>query len=77
MLESDRRSGNVDCADGLHSRIDPLRWRCRTMTRLRFFQNLRTALMLLVAALVIALGAGLWWANQTCLPETWRAMIEG
>lgn len=47
------------------------------MTRLRFFQNLRTALMLLVAALIVALGAGLWWANQTGLPETWRSMIEG
>jgi hypothetical protein len=47
------------------------------MTRFRLFQNLRTALMLLVAAGVIALGVALWWANKTGLPETWRAMIEG
>jgi hypothetical protein len=47
------------------------------MTRLRLFQNLRTALMLLVAAVVIALGVALWWANRTGLPDTWRAMIEG
>lgn len=47
------------------------------MTRFRLFQNLRTALMLLVAAGVITLGVALWWANKTGLPETWRAMIEG
>jgi len=49
----------------------------RTMTRFRLLQNLRTALMLLMAAAVLALGAALWWANRTGLPETWRAMIEG
>ena len=47
------------------------------MTRFRLFQNLRTALMLLLAAGVIALGVALWWANKTGLPESWRAMIEG
>ncbi|MEI7929155.1 MAG: hypothetical protein WCH40_11445, partial [Verrucomicrobiales bacterium] len=47
------------------------------MTRFRLFQNLRTAIMLLTATVVIALGAALWWANKTGLPDTWRAMIEG
>jgi sensor domain CHASE-containing protein len=46
------------------------------MTRFRLFQNLRTALMLLVAAVVIALGVALWWANKTGLPEEWREAIE-
>lgn len=46
------------------------------MTRLHFFRNLRTAIMLLIAATVIAAGAALWWVNATGLPETWRAMIE-
>jgi hypothetical protein len=46
------------------------------MTRFRLFQNLRTALMLLVAAGILALGVALWWANRTGLPETWRALIE-
>ena len=47
------------------------------MTRFRLFQNLRTAIMLLTATVVIALGVALWWANKTGLPDTWRAMIEG
>lgn len=45
------------------------------MTRLHFFRNLRTALVLLGIAAVIAAGVMLWWANATGLPDTWRAMI--
>lgn len=38
--------------------------------------NLRTAMFILVACGIIAGIASLWWANETGLPETWRAKIE-
>lgn len=43
---------------------------------LRIIHKLRTLLALLVFAALLAAGGGLWWANQTGLPETWRAQIE-
>ncbi|MGC4015930.1 MAG: hypothetical protein QM755_15605 [Luteolibacter sp.] len=46
------------------------------MTRLHFFRNLRTAILLLMVCAVVAGAGGLWWANATGLPETWRQMIE-
>lgn len=46
------------------------------MTRLHFFRNLRTAILLLVVCTVVAAVGGLWWANATGLPETWRQMVE-
>ena len=46
------------------------------MFRFHFVRNLRTALWLLLFAL-IPLGAGaLYWANQTGLPDEWREAIE-
>jgi hypothetical protein len=46
------------------------------MFRLKFIRNLKTAVWLFFFAL-IPLGAfGLYWANQTGLPSTWRAAIE-
>lgn len=46
------------------------------MSRFHLVRNLRTALWLLLFAL-IPLGAGaLYWANQTGLPEEWREAIE-
>lgn len=38
--------------------------------------NLRTAIFIVVACGIIAGIASLWWANETGLPETWRAKIE-
>lgn len=46
------------------------------MTRLRIFRNLHTAALLLLAAAFIAGAGGLWWANRTGLPDSWRAAIE-
>lgn len=46
------------------------------MFRFHLVRNLRTALWLLLLAL-LPLGAGaLYWANQTGLPEEWREAIE-
>ncbi|NQX01517.1 hypothetical protein HQ447_12725, partial [bacterium] len=46
------------------------------MDRLHLTRNLRTlAFLLTILAAVAALG-GLWWANHTGLPESWRATIE-
>jgi len=61
----------------LHSPIKPVISRnLVAMTRLHFFRNLRTAIMLLITCAVVAAGGTLWWANSTGLPETWRQMIE-
>ena len=38
--------------------------------------NLRTAFFIVVACGILAGIASLWWANETGLPETWRAKIE-
>lgn len=46
------------------------------MTRLHLLRNLRTAAYLLVLVAVGTAIAGLWWANHTGLPATWRAAIE-
>ncbi|BCU79106.1 AsmA-like C-terminal region-containing protein [Luteolibacter sp. LG18] len=46
------------------------------MTRLHFFRNLRTAILLLMVCTVVAAVGGLWWANATGLPEEWRQRIE-
>lgn len=46
------------------------------MTRFHVFLNLRLTLFLLVLASLIAAVLGLWWANQTGLPASWRAAIE-
>jgi len=46
------------------------------MTRLHLLRNLRTAAYLLVLVAVVTGIAGLWWANHTGLPATWRAAIE-
>jgi hypothetical protein len=46
------------------------------MWRWHFFRNLRTALFIAGALAVIAGVYGIWWANRTGLPETWRATIE-
>ncbi|HVJ45703.1 MAG TPA: hypothetical protein VM511_04910, partial [Luteolibacter sp.] len=42
----------------------------------RFIHNLRTVLFIVATLIVFAAGGGLWWANRTGLPETWRATIE-
>jgi hypothetical protein len=41
-----------------------------------FIHNLRTVLFITAALIVLAAGYGLWWANRTGLPDTWRATIE-
>lgn len=46
------------------------------MWRRHFFRNLRTALFIAVALAFFAACGGLWWANRTGLPETWRSTIE-
>lgn len=46
------------------------------MWRRHFFRNLHTAFFVVVALAVVAVGGGLWWANRTGLPESWRATIE-
>jgi len=38
--------------------------------------NLRTAFFIVVVCGIVAGIASLWWANETGLPETWRAKIE-
>lgn len=46
------------------------------MYHLHVTRNLRSlAFLLIVSAVVAALGA-LWWANRTGLPESWRTAIE-
>ncbi len=46
------------------------------MFRLKFLRNLRTAVWLLFVALVSMSLLGLYWANKTGLPSTWRKAIE-
>jgi hypothetical protein len=46
------------------------------MRRLRIIHKLRTLVALLAFCGVIAAGGGLWWANQTGLPDSWRGEIE-
>ncbi len=46
------------------------------MSRLHLTRNLRTLAFLVAIAAVLAGIGGLWWANQTGLPASWRAAIE-
>ncbi len=46
------------------------------MFRLRLLRNLKSALWLLIVALIPTAIAGLYWANKTGLPEEWRKAIE-
>jgi hypothetical protein len=46
------------------------------MYRLHLTRNLRSLAFLLTLVLAIAAVSGLWWANHTGLPASWRAAIE-
>ncbi len=46
------------------------------MYHLHLSRHLRTLAFLTVLAAVLAAGGGLWWANSTGLPPSWRAAIE-
>lgn len=46
------------------------------MSRLHLTRNLRSLAFLLIVSTVLAAFGGLWWANETGLPEAWRAAIE-
>ncbi len=46
------------------------------MHRLHLARNLRSLVFLLVIAAIFAGIAGLWWANHTGMPESWRVAIE-
>ena len=46
------------------------------MLRFHLARNLRTALWLLLLALIPLTAGALYWANQTGLPEEWREAIE-
>ena len=46
------------------------------MRHIRIIHKLRTCVALLVFAAVVSAAGGLWWANRTGLPDTWRAEIE-
>jgi len=46
------------------------------MFRLKFIRNLRTAVWLFFFALIPLTLLGLYWANKTGLPSTWRTAIE-
>ncbi|WP_035605707.1 hypothetical protein [Haloferula sp. BvORR071] len=46
------------------------------MRHIRVIHRLRTLLALLVFAAMVAAGGGLYWANQTGLPDSWRGEIE-
>lgn len=46
------------------------------MFRFHLARNLRTAVWLLLAALIPLCAGALYWANQTGLPEEWRQAIE-
>jgi hypothetical protein len=46
------------------------------MFRLHFHRNLRSLAFVLVAGLLVSMPVGLWWANRTGLPESWRTAIE-
>lgn len=46
------------------------------MLHLHFHRNLRSLIFVLVAGFLVLLPVGLWWANRTGLPESWRTAIE-
>lgn len=46
------------------------------MFRFHLARNLRTAVWLLLFALIPLAAGALWWANKTGLPEEWREAIE-
>ncbi|QTN33735.1 hypothetical protein HZ994_15920 [Akkermansiaceae bacterium] len=46
------------------------------MLRFHIVHNLRTAVWLILFALIPLCGAGLYWANKTGLPDEWREAIE-
>lgn len=46
------------------------------MKHIRLIHRLRTFFALLVFAAVLAAGGGLWWANRTGLPDSWRSEVE-
>ncbi|MEO5916473.1 MAG: AsmA-like C-terminal region-containing protein [Luteolibacter sp.] len=46
------------------------------MYRLHLARNLRSLAFLLVFAAILAAIGGLWWANHTGMPESWRVAIE-
>jgi hypothetical protein len=46
------------------------------MFRFKFVRNLRTAIWLFFFALIPITLMGLYWANKTGLPKSWRAAIE-
>ncbi len=46
------------------------------MRHIRIIHKLRTCVALLVFGAVLSAAAGLWWANRTGLPDTWRSEIE-
>lgn len=46
------------------------------MFRFHLARNLRSLLFLLVFAAILAAIGGLYWANQTGMPESWRLAIE-
>lgn len=46
------------------------------MRRLRIIHRLRTLAALLGFCALLAVVGGLWWANQTGLPDSWRTEIE-
>lgn len=46
------------------------------MFRIHLVRNLRTAVWLVLVALIPLCGFGLYWANSTGLPDDWRKAIE-
>jgi hypothetical protein len=46
------------------------------MSRLHLTRNLRSLAFLLTIMAACGALVGLWWANHTGLPESWRATIE-
>jgi hypothetical protein len=46
------------------------------MFRLKFIRNLKTAVWLFFFVMILLSAYGLYWANRTGLPSTWRAAIE-
>ena len=46
------------------------------LKRIRIIHRLRVAMALLGFLVLVALLGGLWWANHTGLPDSWRSKIE-